>query len=259
MAWKAKTTIDGKETEVELQELPEGVIAKEQFDVQFATELKRRSDSIRNTTRTELLADDAFKAEAMKAWKVEAASGDKKKALDEEQLNGLRTAWEKEHVAPLKAQVDEFSGTIKAMRANALASDLLAAAARAGVKKSLLEPPVEGAEPMIVAMMRPLFGFDDKTATWALKKGDAFDFSAKATEKRPYKSVDEFIGEWAKRKESAEFLDRPRQDGAGFGGAAEGQVGGTVQITRADARIRSKFIAAEEQAKKQGATLEITD
>jgi hypothetical protein len=250
MPWKVKAIIDGKEQEVEISTLPDGVIPQEQFDVRFRDELSRRTEGVRKSLRSDLLKDEEFKTEALEAWK----KGPSKQKTDDE-LAALRAAWEKENVEPLKKQLGDRETLIGKLRERELLGAIATKAASLGVRKEFLTPPREGADPLVVAMMRSLFAHDEKTDSWAVKKGDGFEFASKATDAAPYKGVDEFMTEWAGRDESKPFLDTSQQKGPGLG--TLGQRGGVVRISVDDARNHDKFIAAEAEAEKIGGRVEV--
>lgn len=259
MPYKGKAVVDGKEIDVELVAAPEGLISQEQFDVRFRDELARRTDSIKGSLPDDLLKDEKFRDRALKTWNVTQQEKGKAK-LDDDAVKGMQDAWTKEHVEPLSRRLTEREKEIEEMRGGQLTSEMLQVAARLGVKPRYLEPAAPGAEPWIVAATRNVFGFDGKSKGWAVRDGEGFAFSANATASKPYKTVEEYLKEWAGRKENAEFLNVTTQRGTNFGDAGGGgRSGGVVQISRSDARYADKWRIAEAEAKKINGTVEIVD
>jgi hypothetical protein len=250
-------TADGTEHEVTFDALPAGLIAEDQFQTRFQTELQRRTEGIKNSTRTELLADEAFRNEALKAWKIDpkAKGGEK---LTDEQLASLQQSWMTEHVEPLKGQLGEQAKEVETLRRSQLVAEIVSAAT-GKVKAYLLKALREGGEPAVVALVEGNFAYDPKTKSWAVRKGDSFEFSANATADRPYKGVAEWFTEFTSKKDNADWLEHARNGAPNLGGMDNGGGGGEVRITRAEARDHSKWKAAEEQAKKIGGTVKIVD
>lgn len=177
------------------------------------------------------------------------------------QLEGAKKQWTETELKPIAEQLQSSKTEIETLRRDRLTDSIVAAAARVGVKAMLLNPPVPGAKPAIVAMLEQSFGFDDKTRQWYARGANAeqpFAFSAKPTGAQPYKTVEEAIADWAKTPANKEFVGIMSQSGPGLQGGGVGQ-GGVGFISSADARNPTKYRIAKEAAQKAGVELQLTD
>lgn len=249
MAIKVKATIDGQEREIELSAPPPGFLPEDQIGTRVEAIVGERIGRAKQSARKELLEDEAFVSEVLK--KHGAKGGEGKSKLGEDEIAKLREAWEAEKVKPLSEQLKQTSTEAEALRRDKLRGDILAAAAKLGVKAPFLNAPSDETPAPIVAWLESVFGYDAKSRTWAVKQGDGYAFSGKATSARPYKGVEEFLAEWAQNPANAEFINAPSQGGPGMG-KPSGSKGNTVSISRADARIKSKWDAAMKAAREAG-------
>jgi hypothetical protein len=164
-------------------------------------------------------------------------------------------------IKPLTEKLTAGQAEIETLRRDRLTDNIVAAAARVGVKATLLTPPVAGAKPAIVAMLEQTFGFDDKTRQWYVRGASAdqpFAFAAQPSAAQPYKGVDEALKDWAKQPANREFIGIVTQGGPGLGGGG-GPSGGVGFISTADARDPRKYRIAKDAAQKAGVELQLTD
>lgn len=264
---KAKLVIDGAEKEVDL---PEGYLAPDEVKAQympksgFEAELSRRAESITQKKLAELESDDEFFNKLIEKRGVKIADPTKETKLTTDQLKDAQAQWEKKHLEPLKKQLDEASQRVTKLQSSSLNAEIMQAAAAAGINPALLKSPVAGQPAPFVAMIRELFGYDEKTGGWYVKKGDSFEFSSTPSEDNgPYKRVSEFVKEWAGDKENKAFIVDRRQGGAELGGGKDTPTvtssGGRHVISRVDAADLGKYKAAKAAAEKAGVSLVIAE
>lgn len=265
---KAKLVIDGAEKEVDL---PEGYLAPDEVKANympksgFEAELARRSESITNKKLADLEGDDEFFNKLIEKRGVKIADPTKENKLTTDQLKDAQAQWEKKHLEPLKKQLEEKDQRITKFQSSSLNAEIMQAAAAAGINPALLKSPVAGQPAPFVAMIRELFGYDDKTGGWYVRKGDSFEFSSTPSEDNgPYKRVSEFVKEWAGDKENKAFIVDRRQGGAELGAGGKDTpivtaTGGRHVISRADAADLGKYKAAKAAAEKAGVSLVIAE
>lgn len=245
--FKAKALVDGVETEVELDDTK--FLTLEQHEVRVQDTVRGRLARHAKDLRQKLLTEEEFVGEVLKAKGIDPDAKPSGKVGPDE-VAKLQEQWRTQELKPLQERAEKAEGTLTKTRDRTLRAELERALIAAGVKSS-----VAG---RIAALEAGRFAFDETTEMFALRKGDGFDYSSKATSERPYKGVEEFAKEWAEDKDNADFVQRQSQSGPGLGGMG-GQKAGVVQISRADARNHTKFKAAEEEAAKLGGTVQITD
>lgn len=177
------------------------------------------------------------------------------------QLEGAKKQWAETELRPVAEQLQSSKTEIEALRRDRLTDQIVAAAARVGVKAPLLNPPVPGAKPAIVAMLEQAFAFDDKTRQWYARGANTdqpFAFSAQPTGAQPYKTVEELMGDWSKTQANKEFVGSTMQGGPGLQNGGSGQ-GGVGFISQADARNPTKYRVAKAAADKAGVELQFSD
>jgi len=268
MSRTMKIQYDGKEVEVEL---PEGVLTSEEVAENFMRketfmpEVDRRVKAQLKglVKREDLLGDEAFLSEALGKQGKELFDPTKTKkgkgALDDEalaqRLAEAQEGWRKKELAPVMEKLTGTEKAVSKLRDRILDGQILQSALNAGVKEAFLKPPAEGTASPIVSMLRGTFGFDPEHDNYFVRKGEEdFEFSAKPDEGHPFKTVSEFITDWAGRKENADFVDVERKRGPGLGGPGKAgkQSGRDVVLTPAEAGDHATWTAAEERATKQG-------
>jgi hypothetical protein len=179
----------------------------------------------------DLLSDDAFKAQALTTWGIDPKG---KAKLSGEELAQLQEQIRTKEVKPLQDQLTKATATITSGRQSQLRSVIESHARALHVDDRFLASPHEGAPPMIVAMLEPLFGFDEETANWAVKKGEKFEYSSKPVDGQPWKGPIEFLAEWAGSDKGKGFLKDVRQRVAGPGGAQGAPAGSMKTIAGND-------------------------
>lgn len=239
---------DGADLEIEL---PEGFLTREAAEAMA----NDKASKARRAAQDALLKDDEFKAAALKSWGVSLEPP--KPPEPDVDVEKLKETLRAELVTPLEQTLKTKDAEVERLRMDRLVRDVVLAASRVGVKKALLQPVAAGHEPPIVAMVKGAFGYDAERAAFFLRDGDGFALSSNPTKEKLHADVDEFFDRWAKDKVNQDLLDQQRQSGAGFGN--DRSAGGVITLSRADARDAAKYQQAHEQAKKTGATVQITE
>lgn len=226
---KFTVEIEGKKHEVELDAVPTSQLESEYIPVkQHNSEFVKLREKMKGLVDPEkLLADEEFKTKALGAWKVTPGT-------PAEELTRAREQIMKSDVEPLKQQVGKLMAQVEHARKRDLAYKILQTASTAGVKKRLLTPPenLPSAPPPIVNMVESYFGYDDEHGDWFARNGEAFAYAAKPTNERPFKGVEEFMGEYLKG--APDLLEDQRQRGANLKTPADSQKGGMVRVNASD-------------------------
>ncbi len=174
----------------------------------------------------------------------------------EEATARQRESWERSELTPVKTKVSELESENETLLQQQLHSQILAAAAAAGIEKTLLRAPSKHSLPPIVSMLQDAFAYDVDTKQFYVMSddGEGFAFSDKPTEDHPYKDPDEFVNQWASDKANAKFIEVTSQRGPGLqgtvGGGRPGQ--GPVHLSKADSRNARVIQAAQAEAIKRG-------
>jgi hypothetical protein len=259
---KTTVQVEGKSVEVEIP----GVISEADVAARympkdvFEAELARRGTSIAEKAGyiNPKTLDDAGKQKLAESLGLKPAAGNDGDVG--KQLERAQKEWAARELTPVVEREQAAKTEIETLRRDRLTDGLVAAAARAGVKAVLLNPPAPGAKPPIVAMLEQSFGFDEKTRNWYAKgTGEQpFLFAAQPTGAQPYKTVDEFLGDWARVPGNKEFIGITTQQGPGLQGGGSGGGAGVV-ISRADYKNPTKYRIAKEAAAKAGVELQVVD
>lgn len=211
--FKGTALVDGKETEVELDDAQ--FITVEQHNVRLADTVRKRLARQAAGIREELAKDEEFVGSVLKAKGVDPSKGGK--SLTDADVARLQEELRKSEVSPLTEKLTKAEEKASRILRKQLISDLTAALIQAGVKKSVA--------PRIAEMEANSgrFGHDETTEMWAVKDGDGFAFSTKASKERPYKGVDEYAAEWAGDKSNTDFIEDTRQRGPNLGDTKGGK------------------------------------
>jgi hypothetical protein len=239
------TTHNGQEITVEL---PEGYATPEEIQSQFVkkdffeSELQRRINSAKTNTETELMKNEQFISKVLttKGIQLDPTTG-KVKGSDID-IEKVKTQFFEENVKPLQ-------GKLETIRRKALESEIISAAAQAGVKEEFLKPVVAGTKPVIVQMVENAFGYDDEREIWAIKEGESFKYSQSPTQQNPFAGSADLFKDLKNKPEFKGFFRETTQTGSGYNGSNNGsQTGQTIK--------RSQFEALtpkdQAQAIKQG-------
>jgi hypothetical protein len=257
------TTADGKTVEVEVN----GVVAEADLSTKYVPKEAVQTivqDRLTQFAQGHVKLDDIstkpeLKERVLSLLGIKSQSGDGSDVG--KQLEGAKKQWTETELKPVIEREQAAKTEIESLRRDRLTDSIVAAAARAGVKGTLLNPPFPGSKPPIVAMLEQGFGFEDKTRQWYAKGAAAdqpFAFSAKPTGSQPYKAVEEAVLDWARKPENKEFIGVTTQSGPGLGGGSV-NTGGVGFISTADARDPRKYRIAKEAAQKAGVELQLTD
>lgn len=246
--FKAKAFVDDKEVDVELDDAQ--YLAHEQHDLRLSHAVEARLNAQARELRGQLLKDDGFVADVLKAKGIDPKAPKPEKGASAEDVERMQRELREKEVTPLAE---------KLTAAEQRAVRLIAARGKAELTKALVDAGVRKTSAARLAEMHfGEFAYDEKTDGFAQKQGDEYVFSAKATKDRPYKGFDEYAAEFVADKENVDFVERRTQGGPNLG-HAPGSRGGVVTITKADAQFSSKWQAAEAEAAKIGGTVQVVD
>jgi hypothetical protein len=232
MSEKIKVTIEGKEHEVEL---PEGYISESDLSDKyvkkefFENEIQRRVKTAKQKSREELQSDGEFFISLAKERGVPLTEdGTYKPPKDNDiDINKIKSeveqALREREIAPRDEKINRF------LR-RSLTTDIVQAAAAAGIRKNMIEPLQEGAEPPIVNMLKDYFSYDEKNDYWAVRNGEGFAYSSNPTDSRPYQGAREFIESLKKNQTWADFFEDNRQRGASYSGKQQAGVGAVKSL-----------------------------
>lgn len=163
------------------------------------------------------------------------------------QIQQAETTWTEQKLKPVLEREAAQQKEVAALRRDQLTAAIRSAAARF-FKDALLNPPSQGAQPPIVAMIEPQFGFNDQTRTWHVKAGEGFAISAEPQKYGVYKTPEEAVAELAKNPAYKDFLRVETQEGPGVqGGGAGGSAAGTVVLSPEQASDAGTYQAALKQ------------
>ncbi len=174
----------------------------------------------------------------------------------QEAVTRKRTEWERSELDPIKTKNTELENEAGDLLQEKLYSQIIAAAAAAGVEKSLLKPLTKNTLPPIVSMLKDVFAFDTDTKQFLVESdaGDGPAFSDRPTADHPFKDVEEYVDQWAANKDNAKFIEVTAQRGPNLQGTVGGgrPGGGPVHLTKAQSRDARAVAAATAEAAKRG-------
>lgn len=198
--------------------------------------LGKRIDRAKAATRTELLQDDQFKAEALTAWKVTPQDPNDPGVDIAERLKTERTRWETEFLKPVQEKVTNLSAKVTTLQKGTLHSQILAAAHEVGVADELLKPIGPKRQPMILSMVETYFDMDENSENWYVQgPNDDFEFSKNPVAGNPYMGVSEFMADWAKNNPTLAPGARQKGPNAGAPDAPAGPVDKRAKIAELEA------------------------
>ena len=255
------------EVDVSPEQLAEaGMVSPEQFTTRFQAELKRRTAAELQTKMadhtTTLLADDAFRTQAIEAWGIKPdAKPDPNVAAQEfaQRLEAARADWTTKELQPFIDKLAKADERVGGVMKKLLHGSIMQAAVEAGIKPELLKPGPGGSVAPLLAMLEPMFGYSEEYDGFFTKDGESsYKFSAKPDGGAPYMGVEELLGGWATDKDNAWAVDAQRQVGPNAGdpkGAA--QRGGVIRLTADEASDHGVYAAAQKQAAEAGGRVEV--
>lgn len=225
-----KTTIDGKEIEVNL---PDGYLSPEDVQSQyvkkdfFETEIQRRVNSAKANAETSLSTNPDFiqKILSSKGVEIDPTTG-KIKGSDID-IEKVKNQFFEENVKPLKSKLEN-------VRRKQLESEIISTAAQIGVKEEFLKPVVQGAKPVIVQMVESAFGYDDEREIWAVKENDKFKYSSNPTQSNPFAGPVDLFKEMKAKAEFKGFFRETTQTGSNYSGGQSSHGGQTIKRSQFD-------------------------
>jgi hypothetical protein len=274
MAKMMVTLGDGTQVEVDVPEgylTPEEISAKYMLKSTFESELHRRAGSIAKSQLSMVLPEDLL-GDAEFVKKVAEKHGlvpkdsvtvttddEQVKQLVSERVTAAQEEWEREKLEPLADENVTLKGRVSGLLVRGLESEIVQAAAVAGVKDRYLKPSRVGGRPVIVDMLEGVFRHDDgHDRHFVSKDKENFVITANADSPLPYQTVPEFMAEWAGEKENSDFIDTAKQTGPDVG--APGIVTGKdVVLSPSEAADHRVYTTAQERADKQGGVVRVVD
>lgn len=160
------------------------------------------------------------------------------------QIQQAEATWQEQKLKPVLERAGVQEKEIVALRRDQLTAAIRTAAARV-FKDALLNPPIAGAQPPIVAMLESQFGFNEQTRTWHVRAGEGFAISAEPQKYGVYKTPEEAVAEVAKNPAYKDLLRVETQEGPGVQGGGAGAGGaGVVVLSREQAQHGPTYQAA---------------
>lgn len=146
-------------------EIPKGFVTADHL----SKEVQRRVASAKKNSRTELLADEDFAREILKAKGIElredgSVKGSPKDIKEQEQ----EQRWQAQHLNPVKSQLDEATKMIETLRAAQRENEILKYAD--GVKPTLRDAFLRDAASRLA--------LDEETGAWAIREKDGFRYTS---------------------------------------------------------------------------------
>ena len=226
----------------------------------FESELGRRAMGIAEgkgfRKPDDLLTDKEHVAKIMEqnqlVKKGSKAEGEPKPPTPE-MIAELQTTWRAAEVEPLQTQVDEGKTRTSTLLGRMKASEIVAAAAAAGVKERFLNPSAPGQEAPIVSMLSSLFRFDGEHNEYFVSKNpETFEITSDPKALLPYKTISEYVVGWAALADNKDFVDVNAQTGPNLGTPGVTTTGKDVTITREQAEDFATYEKAQVAADKLG-------
>lgn len=245
--------------------IPDGVTSAEDLAESFISKAIHNAEMAKLRTGSKglvdpstLLEDAEFKTNALGNWGIDLDALEKARELSPEQIEAITTRTRKAEVEPLQKLLEAASGERDSLRRSSLVSQILQAASGVA-RENLMKSPVENGEPPIVNLLGAYFGYEPETGSFAVKEGDGFKYSGKPSATNPYMGVTEFMETWAGDKANAAFVQDNRQGGPNLASTETHHPGGSVILTRAQARNAQNYQKAKAEAAKAGVELIIED
>lgn len=181
---------------------------------------KEITEELQTTLRGELLANEAFRTEALKEWKVEPTKpGDDDDKLDDDKVREHRAAWEEHDLKPIQTELADALTENEGLRLSALESKILTAAGPL-VQPGLLEIQGNG-HSALFNMVQSNFKPDKESKEWRVMdlKGEP---RPSPTGQQLYMTPEEFLkGEWAENPVNAPFITDQTQTGSDYKGGSK--------------------------------------
>lgn len=251
-----------KEGGNEKEKEPEPVYTQEKLEELLADRIPRERERLKkelqSDLRAQLLADDAFRREALKEWDVKPAK--EVDQLDDEKVQELYQTWEEKNVQPLKEKEERLASEVTKLRTGQLESEILSAG-RGLVQEGLLKRQANG-RTALFNMIGGEFTYDEESGEWRVK-GDKDDFRPSPSGDRLYMTPEEYIRSvWAEDQDNAPFVRDKTQGGSDYQGSKGS--GGKRTYTRDEyaklcddedyyAKHRDELLAAEREGRVKAA------
>jgi hypothetical protein len=196
------------------EDLKDKFVPKDFHSKRLADEAKRNLK--RAVKREDIESNEDLKAELLEAWGVKPdGAGDTKTGAAELE------AWKKQYgkevetkqLKPLQTQISKLAAERDVFLKRSLHGELVQAAIAAKIDPTL----VTGKSPLLLSAFESQIGYDEETGTFAARDGEGFAPSGKNGSL--YKSVEEYLADWAADPAHKRFLVNETQ-GAPPGTAA---------------------------------------
>lgn len=153
--------------------------------------------------RTKLVDDKAFQGEVLKKLNIDPENPGKGQPLDAAQAERLTADIRNREVVPLQQKLEVATGSLTKLQRTTIEAQLTAELIDKGIDKTKA--------PRLAQLEASRFEFDEITGTFALKDGDKFVVSTKATQQAPYKGIAEYAEEYAGAKENSIFRSQAEE------------------------------------------------
>ncbi len=256
-----KVTIDGTEREIPR---PAGLIAETEVAEKYVPKAAHNSEMARMRTQLDgtkhlknpddLLEDQEFRTKAITKWGIDPNAGAEQ---FQKQIVTERETIINREVKPLQARLEKATTQIGSLLNRDLERQILQAA-QGKVDAKYLKPASKGGEPIIVAMVRNAFAYDEQHADWFAKgQGGSQPFQFSSSGETPYMGAAEFIQTWL-AGDGKDFAVNEKQEGPSAnttGAMVPGQVGKEIRVTSAQIRDTAGFRLIQQRATKEGLTI----
>ncbi len=232
-----KITVAGPDGKPFETDLPEGFVPQSTLERDFVPRATHESFTrkMKDQVRDELLKDQGFRGDALKAWGLEAepaagaegAGKGKKGEPDADLVNRIRQDFTEKELTPVMQERDALAAQVEDARQLIMERAVVDAALSIGVDPELCKGS-NGDQPEIAKLLAGAVAYDPETGRCFACDiaNDSFRISTKRRNENesPYMTIPELIEEWGKTH--PRYLVSTKQRGAGFGGAATGGAGG---------------------------------
>jgi hypothetical protein len=226
----------------------------------FQSELGRRAVGIAEgkgyRKPEDMLSDEDHVATIMEKHQLvkkgSKAEGEPKPPTPE-MIAELQGEWRTKELVPVQESQVAGEKRIDTLLGRMKSADIVAAAAAAGVKERFLNAVATGQDAPIVSMLGSVFGFDEELGEHFVRKDkDQFEITSDPKSTHPYKTIREFVTNWAGLPDNKDFVDVATQTGARLKDAPGTVSGKNVTINREQASDAGEYEKARVEAEKRG-------
>lgn len=258
-----KVTYNGQEIEVQRPagvytqaEIAEKYIPKAAHNDTMAR-LRREYEPFKSRkSADELLDDPEFKTVATTRWGLDPSKTQQEQV---EIVNRRIGEIREREVKPLETKLTKAETVVANLLEKDRNSQIVQAAAAAGVDPKYLKVAVKGGKPMIVALLDGAFAYDKEHGEWFAKGvGEQQYRFSQVQGGMPYMGITEFISDWI-NADGKDYARDEKQRGPetkpNDGKPVAGQVGRELRLTREQMRDITFFKQMQAKAEREGLTI----